>query len=134
MKIRAAGIILVLLMACLIPLSVGLAQERTNLGTITLPRDAEFPAEDENGPMTASLPKGEYRLNLFQDADRMTIVLVSEESGSAFGCPTEVKEISENYAEPKSEVRVVIKDGQDFIQIVVFKGNKQATSLMNCSS
>jgi hypothetical protein len=136
MNKKTAAIVLILLVASMIPMSFGSPQERVSLGRIALPRDAEFPAEDENGPMTASLPKGEYRLFLMilDEGKKLGIGLISLDSGTAFGCPTEVADSTENYAEPKSEVTVVTKDGQDFVQIVVFTGNKKAVSLMKCST
>lgn len=130
MKKRTTWIALGLLMACWVPLTFGLAQERTNLGVITIPRDAEFPAE---GGEILSLPQGEYTLILVGDGEKVTIVLKSEDTGMAFGCDTKANVIKENYPEPKSEVNVVTKDGMEYVQIVVFKGNIQAVSMFKCS-
>jgi hypothetical protein len=59
--------------------------------------------------------------------------LRSRDTGTGFGCPTEITEIKENYAEPKSEVGLVTKDGVEYVRIAVYKGNILAVSMMKCS-
>lgn len=106
------------------------SQERTNLGTIDIPRDMEFSGQDENGPVTVTIPKGEYDLYMLKIEGNNTLGIYG--NGMAYGLETKVTEKTEDQPEAKSEVKVVTKDGKDYVEIKVLVGKFELVSLMKC--
>jgi hypothetical protein len=127
MLFTLAGMILV---AGMMAVPCAYSQERTDLGMIDIPRDMEFSGQDENGPVTVTIPKGEYRLFVFEIKGNYSIGIHG--NGMTYGLDSKVSEKTEVQSEPKAEVKVVNQDGKDFVEIKVLVEKYEVVSLTKC--
>ncbi len=110
------------------------SQERTDLGWVSVPRDMTYSGQDENGPVTVTIPRGDYKLMLFKfDGNNYGLSLQSGEINMVYGLDTKITEASAAQAEPKSSVNMIKKDGEDWVEIKALVGKIEAVSLLKCS-
>jgi hypothetical protein len=98
-----------LLVAGMMAVPCAHSQERTDFGTIDIPRNMEFSGMDENGPVTVTIPKGEYALYMLKIEGKYSFGILG--NGMAYGLDTKVTEKTEDQPEAKTEVKVATKDG-----------------------
>ncbi len=108
------------------------AQERTDLGTIAIPRDMSFQGEDQTGPITITMPKGDYGLLLTRTEDGRYLLILLSDAG-AYSLDTQYAESSAAVGEPKASVNVVKKDGEDRVEIKAQAGRIEAVALVKCA-
>ncbi len=133
-SIIIAAFVGLLLAAGLVFPSMAQAQERTDFGWVSIPRDMTYSGQDENGPVTVTIPKGDYRLMLFKfDDGNYGLSIQSGEINMVYGLDTKVTEASAAQAEPKASVNVVKKDGEDWVEIRALTGKIEAVSLLKCA-